>query len=140
MLCTGYALFAGGALLCAVAPSGGWLIAFRVVQALGGTALTPTSLSIVANLYPDPLERARAIGIWGVSSGLGIGLGPIVGGALTDWLGWRSVFAANAIVGRGRARDRAAGSCRARAPRSHGGSTCRGRCSSRAFSRPSPTR
>ena len=99
MLCTGYALFAGGALLCALAPSGGWLIAFRVVQALGGTALTPTSLSIVANLYPDPLERARAIGIWGISSGLGTGLGPIVGGSLTDWLGWRSVFAANAIVG-----------------------------------------
>ncbi len=99
MLCTGYALFAGGALLCAIAPSGGWLIAFRVVQALGGTALTPTSLSIVANLYPDPLERARAIGIWGVSSGIGTGLGPIVGGSLTDWFGWRSVFAANAIVG-----------------------------------------
>ncbi len=73
MLCTGYALFAGGALLCALAPSGGWLIAFRVVQALGGTALTPTSLSIVANLFPEPLERARAIGIWGISSGLGTG-------------------------------------------------------------------
>jgi EmrB/QacA subfamily drug resistance transporter len=99
MLCTGYALFTGGALLCAIAPSGGLLIVFRVLQALGGTALTPTSLSIVANLYPDPRERARAIGLWGVSSGLGTGLGPIVGGALTEWLGWRSVFAFNAIAG-----------------------------------------
>jgi EmrB/QacA subfamily drug resistance transporter len=99
MLCTGYVLFATGALLCALAPSGGWLIAFRVLQALGGTALTPTSLSIVVNLFPEPLERARAIGLWGISSGLGTGLGPIVGGSLTDWFGWRSVFLANAAVG-----------------------------------------
>ncbi len=99
MLCTGYVLFATGALLCSIAPSGGWLIAFRVVQALGGTALTPTSLSIVVNLFPEPLERARAIGLWGISSGLGTGFGPIVGGALTDWFGWRSVFVANAVIG-----------------------------------------
>jgi EmrB/QacA subfamily drug resistance transporter len=99
MLCTGYALFALGALACSLAPNAGSLIAFRVLQAVGGTALTPTSLSIVANLYPDPRERARAIGIWGISAGLGTGLGPVVGGGLTDWLGWRSVFAANAIAG-----------------------------------------
>jgi EmrB/QacA subfamily drug resistance transporter len=99
ILCTGYVLFAGGALLCALAPGGGWLIAFRVLQAVGGTALTPTSLSIVVNLFPEPLERARAIGIWGIASGLGTGLGPIVGGSLTEWLGWRAVFGANAIVG-----------------------------------------
>ena len=99
LLCTGYGLFILGALLCAVAPSVGWLLASRVVQAAGGTALTPTSLAIVANLYPDARERARAIGIWGVSSGIGTGLGPIVGGGITDWLGWRAVFAANALVG-----------------------------------------
>ena len=98
-LCTGYTVFAGGALLCAVAPGAGWLIAFRVVQAVGGTALTPTSLSIVANLYRDPRERARAIGIWGVASGLGLGAGPIVGGAVSDWMGWRAVFVVNAIAG-----------------------------------------
>jgi EmrB/QacA subfamily drug resistance transporter len=98
-LCTGYAVFSAGALLCSLAPGAGWLIAFRVVQAVGGTALTPTSLSIVANIYPDPRERARAIGIWGVSSGLGLGAGPILGGAVTDWVGWRGVFAANALAG-----------------------------------------
>ena len=108
-LCTGYAVFSGGALLCSLAPSTGWLIGFRILQAVGGTALTPTSLSIVANIYPDPRERARAIGIWGIASGLGLGAGPIVGGAMTDWLGWRGVFAANAVAGlvgtrRGRAR------------------------------------
>jgi EmrB/QacA subfamily drug resistance transporter len=99
LLCTGYALFAIGAVACSLAPSGGWLITFRVVMAIGGTALTPTSLSIVANLYPQPRERARAIGLWGVSSGLGTGLGPIVGGSLTEAFGWRSVFAVNAIAG-----------------------------------------
>ena len=99
LLCIGYALFTVGAVACALATSGGLLIAFRVLMAIGGTALTPTSLSIVANLYPERRERARAIGLWGISSGLGMGLGPIVGGALTEWLGWRSVFAANAIVG-----------------------------------------
>jgi EmrB/QacA subfamily drug resistance transporter len=99
VLCVGYVLFSGGALACSLAPTAGALIAFRVVQALGGTALTPTSLSIVVNLFPEPRERARAIGLWGIASGLGTGLGPIVGGSLTDWLGWRAVFAANAIVG-----------------------------------------
>ena len=70
-----------------------------MVQAIGGTALTPTSLSIVANLYRDPRERARAIGIWGVASGLGLGAGPIVGGAVSDWMGWRAVFVVNAVAG-----------------------------------------
>jgi EmrB/QacA subfamily drug resistance transporter len=98
-LCTGYSVFAAGALLCALAPGAGWLIGFRVLQAVGGTALTPTSLAIVANLYRDPLERARAIGIWGVASGVGLGAGPIVGGAVTDWMGWRAVFLVNAVAG-----------------------------------------
>ena len=69
LLCLGYALFSLGAVACSLAPSGGSLIAFRVLMAVGGTALTPTSLSIVANLYPEPRERARAIGLWGISSG-----------------------------------------------------------------------
>jgi len=98
-LCAGYAIFSLGALLCALAPGAGWLIGFRVLQAIGGTALTPTSLSIVANLYRDPIERARAIGIWGVASGVGLGAGPIVGGAVSDWMGWRAVFVLNAVVG-----------------------------------------
>ncbi len=99
VLVAGYVCFTAGALLCALAPSVGWLIGFRVAQAVGGTALTPTSLAIVANLYPEPSARARAIGIWGVASGLGTGLGPILGGGMTDWGGWRSVFAANAVLG-----------------------------------------
>src|SRR6476620_3545855 len=99
LLCLGYTLFSLGAVACSLAASGGSLIAFRVLMAVGGTALTPTSLGIVANLYPQPRERARAIGLWGISSGIGTGLGPIVGGALTEAFGWRSVFVVNAIAG-----------------------------------------
>ena len=99
ILVAGYVLFTGGALLCAVAPNITWLLAFRLLQAIGGTALTPTSLAIVANLYPDARERARAIGIWGITSGIGLGLGPIIGGAVVDGLGWRAVFAVNAVIG-----------------------------------------
>ena len=82
---------AGAAALCAVAPTIGWLLAFRVLMGIGGTVLTPTSMAIVANLYPDTRERARAIGLWGVSAGVGTGLGPIIGGAITDGAGWRAV-------------------------------------------------
>jgi EmrB/QacA subfamily drug resistance transporter len=99
LLIAGYVLFCSGAALCAAAASVSALLAFRIVQALGGTALTPTSLAIVANLYPEPRERARAIGIWGIASGVGTGLGPIIGGGVTDWLGWRWVFVINAAVG-----------------------------------------
>ena len=73
---------------------------------IGGTVLTPTSLAIVANLYPEPRERARAIGLWGVSAGIGTGLGPIVGGAITDAAGWRAVFAGERHRRRHRRADR----------------------------------
>jgi EmrB/QacA subfamily drug resistance transporter len=99
VLVAGYVILAGAAALCAVAPTIGWLLAFRVLMGIGGTVLTPTSMAIVANLYPDTRERARAIGLWGVSAGVGTGLGPIIGGAITDGAGWRAVFAANAIAG-----------------------------------------
>ena len=95
-------------------------------MAVGGTALTPTSLSIVANLYPQPRERARAIGLWGISSGLGTGLGPIVGGALTEAFGWRSVFVCQRDRRRDRACDRPPRRPGSRSTRSRGGSTSRG--------------
>ena len=63
VLVTGYVILAGAAALCAVAPTIGWLLAFRVLMGIGGTVLTPTSMAIVANLYPDTRERARAIGL-----------------------------------------------------------------------------
>lgn len=99
VLRAGYVLFVAGAVGAALAPGIGWLVAFRVVQAVGGTTLTPTSLAIIANLYPEARERARAIGMWGIAGGLGTGLGPLVGGGFTAWLGWRWMFGVNALLG-----------------------------------------
>jgi EmrB/QacA subfamily drug resistance transporter len=95
---TGLVLFALGSLLCGVAPSLSWLIAFRVVQAVGGSMLNPVAMSIITNTFTEPRERARAIGVWGAVVGISMALGPIVGGALVQSAGWRSVFWVNLPV------------------------------------------
>jgi len=88
----GLAVFALGSLLCSLAPSIGWLIAARALQGAGGTMLNPVAMAIIVTTFPDRAERARAIGMFSATSGLSIGLGPIVGGALVDAFGWRSIF------------------------------------------------
>jgi EmrB/QacA subfamily drug resistance transporter len=95
----GLAVFSLGSLLCSVAPSLGWLVAFRAVQAVGGSMLNPVAMSIITNVFTDPRERARAIGVWGGVVGLSLGLGPVVGGALIDSIGWRSIFWINVPIG-----------------------------------------
>ncbi|MCO8275064.1 MFS transporter [Actinoplanes sp. TRM 88003] len=95
----GLALFTIGSLLCSVAPSLGWLIAFRMVQAVGGSMLNPVAMSIITNTFTEPKERARAIGVWGGVVGLSMALGPVLGGVLVDSLGWRSIFWINVPVG-----------------------------------------
>ena len=94
-LVVGLALFAAGSLWCALAPDVGWLIAGRVVQALGPPLVLPASLGIVTATFRDPAQRARAVGYWGAGSGLGLTLGPLLGGLLVDGLGWRWVFGVN---------------------------------------------
>ena len=74
---TGLAVFGLGSLLCSLAPSVGWLIAARAVQGIGGTMLNPIALSIVTNVFVDPRERARAIGVWGSVVGISLGLGNV---------------------------------------------------------------
>ena len=96
---TGLVVFVLGSLLCSAAPSLGWLVAFRALQAVGGSMLNPIAMSIITNVFTDPRERARAIGVWGGVVGLSLGLGPIVGGALTESVGWRSIFWINAPIG-----------------------------------------
>jgi EmrB/QacA subfamily drug resistance transporter len=95
----GLGLFSVGSLLCSAAPSPGWLIAFRAIQGVGGSMLNPVAMSIIRNVFTDPRERAQAIGVWGGVVGISMALGPVVGGALTDAAGWRSIFWINVPIG-----------------------------------------
>jgi len=94
----GLALFSLGSLLCALAPSLELLIAFRVLQATGGAALSPVALSIIRNVFEDPRERAQAIGAWGAVFGISMALGPVLGGFLVSAISWRAVFLVNLPV------------------------------------------
>ena len=85
-------VFTAGSLLCSLAPGLGWLIAFRTVQAVGASMLNPVAMSIITNVFTEPRERARAIGVWGGVVGISLGLGPVVGGVLVETVGWRSIF------------------------------------------------
>ncbi len=92
-------LFTLGSLLCSVAPSAGWLVAFRMLQAVGGSMLNPVAMSIIRNVFTDARERAQAIGMWGATVGISLALGPVLGGALVQGVGWRSIFWINVPIG-----------------------------------------
>jgi EmrB/QacA subfamily drug resistance transporter len=96
---TGLAVFTLGSLLCSLAPGLGWLVAFRMVQAVGGSMLNPVAMSIITNTFTRPAERARAIGVWGGVIGISLALGPLAGGALVASVGWRGIFWVNIPVG-----------------------------------------
>jgi len=95
---TGLAVFGVGSLLCGIAPNVGMLIAFRALQAVGGSMLNPIAMSIITNIFTEPRERARAIGVWAGVVGLSMAVGPVLGGALVGSAGWRSIFWINVPV------------------------------------------
>jgi EmrB/QacA subfamily drug resistance transporter len=95
----GLVVFSLGSLLCGLAGSLELLVAFRVLQAIGGSMLNPVAMSIIRNVFEDPRERAMAIGAWGAVFGLSMALGPVVGGGLVDASSWRLIFFVNVPIG-----------------------------------------
>jgi EmrB/QacA subfamily drug resistance transporter len=97
VLMAGLLLFGLGSLFSAYSHSPDQLIAARAVMGLGGAAVMPQTLSIIANVF-EPRERARAIGIWTSAVGVGVAIGPVVGGLLLTHFWWGSVFWINVPV------------------------------------------
>jgi EmrB/QacA subfamily drug resistance transporter len=95
----GLVVFTVSSALCGLAPSLPALVGGRALQAVGGAALLPTTLAILATAFPDPQERVQAIGLWSGVSAMALAAGPVLGGLLTDALGWRWVFYVNLPVG-----------------------------------------
>lgn len=97
VLMAGLVLFGLGSLFSAYSHSPDQLIAARAVMGLGGAAVMPQTLSIIANVF-EPAERARAIGIWTSAVGIGVAIGPVLGGLLLTHFWWGSVFLINVPV------------------------------------------
>jgi EmrB/QacA subfamily drug resistance transporter len=95
----GTAAFALCSLGCAVLDSQAGLLTARALQGLAGAVLSPATLSIITTATPEGAQRTRALGIWGAVGGLGASSGAILGGLLTQTLGWQSIFAINVPIG-----------------------------------------
>ncbi|HEX2316688.1 MAG TPA: MFS transporter [Thermomonospora sp.] len=91
----GVTVFGLASLLSAFAPTLTVLVALRAVLGAAGAACVPSSLGMIARLYPDPAERTRAVAAWASISGAAVAAGPIAGGALVDLAGWRAIFLVN---------------------------------------------
>ncbi|PRZ40451.1 EmrB/QacA subfamily drug resistance transporter [Antricoccus suffuscus] len=95
----GIALFATGSLVAGLAPSIAPLLIGRVIQGLGPAIVIPGSVTIIRALFDDPRQRALALGLWSTGSGVAMAVGPAVGGAIVDAVGWRWVFLINVPLG-----------------------------------------
>src|SRR6516165_2382106 len=94
-LAGGLAVFAAGSLAAAFTQTTGELIAARAVMGAGGAFIMPATLSIITAVFTDHAERTKAIGLWAAVSGLGVAIGPVVGGWLLDHFNWDSIFLVN---------------------------------------------
>jgi EmrB/QacA subfamily drug resistance transporter len=98
MLCTGLAIFTGASLLAGLAPTIGVLVAARAMQGAGAAIMVPLTLTLVTGAYP-PGRRAWAIGIWSGVGALSGAIGPFIGGAVVQAIGWHWIFWINVPVG-----------------------------------------
>lgn len=94
----GAAVFAVASLGCGLAPSPGWLIGLRLVQAIGGSFMVPTSLSLMLPMFPVS-RRALAVGIWGAAGAVAGAAGPPIGAAVIEVSNWRWIFFINVPIG-----------------------------------------
>jgi EmrB/QacA subfamily drug resistance transporter len=98
VLLTGLGVFGVATVAGGLGNSPGELIAARAVMGLGAALIFPATLSLLTNVFTERRERARAIGLWGATTGVGIAVGPIVGGWLLEHYSWSSVFFALAPI------------------------------------------
>ena len=94
----GVVLFTAASFGCGIATDAGVLIAARLVQGVGGGVMFAVSLALLANAFHGR-ERGTAFGIWGATTGAAVAIGPLVGGILTEWAGWRWIFFVNIPIG-----------------------------------------
>lgn len=97
----GLVAFAAASAACGAAPGVDTLIAARAAQGVAGAAVLVSSLSLLSSSFPDAAERSAAIGWWTSVSGVALVTGPMIGGSVVMWLGWRAVFLVNVPVALG---------------------------------------
>ena len=95
----GLALFTLMSIACGAAPSIATLDAFRALQGVGAAVMFATSMALIRDAYPEPATRGGAFAAYGATIGASFAVGPLVGGALTDWLDWRAIFFLNVPIG-----------------------------------------
>lgn len=98
MYIIGMVVFGAGSAVCGFAPSIEVLDGARLVQGMAAATVNVTSLALVSSAFPDPKQKAKAVGIWTAIASLAMAIGPTVGGVLTQTVGWRSVFFVNVPV------------------------------------------
>jgi len=98
LFAAGLGLFAAASAACALAQNIGWLIAARAIQGAGAAVQLPLALALLSAGFPPP-QRPRALGIFGAVTGLGVVLGPLVGGAVVQGISWPWIFWLNVPIG-----------------------------------------
>ncbi len=99
MFMAGLVLFSGASLACGLSQSDTQLIIFRAIQGLGAAVISPAALSILTTTFAEGEERNKALGIWGAIAGMGGAVGVLLGGILTDKVGWEWIFFLNVPIG-----------------------------------------